>query len=144
MTPGRSRQRARNRQEAGIGITQLSSKAATTVLEDEGGDSGPQRRCIATGQIHDRSILLRFVVSPEGELVPDVASRLPGRGLWLTPRRDILESALAKRSVARAARRSVSMAPGLAARVEALLVRRCCDALGLARRSGLAVAGFEK
>jgi predicted RNA-binding protein YlxR (DUF448 family) len=114
------------------------------VLDEARGDSGPQRRCIATGRIDDRSSLLRFVVSPDGELVPDLASRLPGRGLWLTPRRDILEGALTKRSFARAARRSVSVAPGLADRVEALLVRRCCDVLGLARRSGLAVAGFEK
>jgi predicted RNA-binding protein YlxR (DUF448 family)/ribosomal protein L30E len=107
-------------------------------------DQEPQRRCIATGQVCDRSKLLRFVISPDGEMVPDVGSRLPGRGLWVTPRRDILESAFAKRSFAKAARRSISMAPGLADRVEALLVTRCCEALGLARRSGLAVAGFEK
>jgi predicted RNA-binding protein YlxR (DUF448 family) len=88
--------------------------------------------------------LLRFVVGPGGELVPDVASDLPGRGLWLTPRRDILESAVAKRLFARAARQPLSPSPGLADRVEALLAQRCCDAVGLARRAGLAVAGFEK
>jgi len=104
----------------------------------------PQRRCIATGEIRGRSSLLRFVVGPSGELIPDVASDLPGRGLWLTPRRDILESAVAKRMFARAARQSFSLPPGLADHVEALLAQRCCDAIGLARRAGLAVAGFEK
>jgi len=76
--------------------------------------------------------------------VPDVGGNLPGRGLWLTPRRDTLEWAMAKRLFARAARRPVALPPGLADRVEALLARRCCDAIGLARRAGLAFAGFEK
>lgn len=87
---------------------------------------------------------MRFVVGPQGELVPDVAANLPGRGLWLTPRREILERALAKRLFARAARRPLSVPEAFSDRVEALLARRCCDAIGLARRSGLAVAGFEK
>jgi uncharacterized protein len=87
---------------------------------------------------------LRFVVGPGGELVPDVAADLPGRGLWLTPRRDMVERAVAKRLFARAARQPLSLPLQLADRVEARLVQRCCDAIGLARRSGLAVAGFEK
>lgn len=62
----------------------------------------------------------------------------------MTPRRDILEHAVAKRVFARAARRPVAVPPGLADRVERLLAQRCCDAIGLARRAGLAVAGFEK
>jgi len=102
------------------------------------------RRCIATGTIGDRSRLLRFVVHPSGELVPDVASRLPGRGLWLTPRREILENAIARRLFARSARRAVAIPPGFADRVENMLVQRCCDLIGLARRAGLAVAGVEK
>jgi uncharacterized protein len=88
--------------------------------------------------------LLRFVVAPSGELVPDVAARLPGRGLWLTPRRDIVERALAKRLFARAARQPVLVSADLADRVEALLAQRCIDAVGLARRAGLALGGFER
>jgi len=88
--------------------------------------------------------LLRIVLGPGGELVPDVAARLPGRGLWLTPRRDIVDRAVAKRLFARAARQPVTAPPELADRIEALLVRHCCDMVGLARRAGLAVAGFEK
>jgi uncharacterized protein len=97
-----------------------------------------------TGEVSDRSCLLRFVVAPSGELVPDIAARLPGRGLWLTPRRDIVERAVVKRVFVRAARRPIVVPAGLADRVEALLVQRCIDAVGLARRAGLAVAGFER
>jgi uncharacterized protein len=97
-----------------------------------------------TGAVGERAQLLRFVVGPEGDVVPDVAARLPGRGLWLTPRRDIVERAVAKRLFARGAGRMVAIAPGLADRVEALLVQRLVDAIGLARRAGVAVAGFEK
>jgi predicted RNA-binding protein YlxR (DUF448 family) len=103
-----------------------------------------QRRCIATGEIRNRSSLLRFVIGPGGELCPDVASRLPGRGLWLCPRRDILETAVRRRLFARAARQAVTAPPGLADRVEALLAQRCCEVVGLARKAGAAVAGFEK
>jgi len=107
-------------------------------------DASPQRRCIVTGESRDRGALLRFVVDPDGAVVPDVEARLPGRGLWLTPRRDIVERAVAKRIFARAARRPVAAPPELADRIESLLARRCCDALGLARRAGLAVAGFDR
>src|SRR5690348_15706739 len=88
--------------------------------------------------------MLRFVVGPDGELVPDVACDLPGRGLWLLPRRDALERAVTKRLFSRAAHAAVMVPPGLAGRVELLLAQRCCETIGLARRSGLAVAGFEK
>jgi uncharacterized protein len=94
--------------------------------------------------VHERACLLRFVVGPDGVLVPDVEARLPGRGLWLTPSRDIVERAVAKRLFARAARQPVSVPADLADRIEALLARRCGDTLGLARRAGSAVAGFDR
>ena len=133
--PRKPRPRARSR-------TTIGSAGKACIPDDA--SEAPQRRCIATGESMDRSRLLRFVIGPDGALVADVAGRLPGRGLWLTPRRDILERALAKRIFARAARRPLEASPGLADRVEALLARRCCDALGLARRAGLAVAGFDR
>ncbi|MEM6662503.1 MAG: DUF448 domain-containing protein, partial [Pseudomonadota bacterium] len=45
---------------------------------------GPERRCIATGETGATDRLIRFVLAPEGGLVPDLAARLPGRGAWLT------------------------------------------------------------
>ena len=76
--------------------------------------------------------------------MPDLASDLPGRGLWVTPRREIVEQAIAKRLFVRAARGPLIVPPALADRIEGLLAQRCRDAIGLARRAGLAFAGFEK
>jgi hypothetical protein len=110
----------------------------------EVGSAGSCRRCVATGRIAGREELLRFVVGPGGEIVADVAGRLPGRGLWLTPRREMVERAAAKRLFARALRQPVIVPSGLADRIESLLAQRCRDGLGLARRAGRAVGGFEK
>lgn len=106
--------------------------------------SGPSRRCIATGQVRPKGELLRFVVSPAGEVVPDLERRLPGRGIWLSARRDVVNTAVSKRLFAKAARRAVTVPEGLADRLEGLLCRRCLDAISLARRAGQAVCGFEK
>ena len=121
-------------------------------MEDQSGDAdddgldpkGPERRCIVTGQILAKSQLLRFVVSPDGEVVADVAGRLPGRGIWLCPLRDVVNTAVGKKLFARAAKRQVQVAADLADRIESLLVGRCLSTLGMARRSGRAIAGNEK
>lgn len=107
-------------------------------------ESGPSRRCIATGQVRPKGELLRFVISPAGEVVPDLERRLPGRGIWLSARRDVVNTAVTKRLFAKAARRMVVVPEGLADRLEGLLCRRCLDAISLARRAGHAVCGFEK
>jgi len=126
-------------------VTATAASARYNAVEEAADRAdGPQRRCIVTGEVRDRAALLRFVVAPSGEIVPDLAARLPGRGLWLTPRRDIVDRVVAKRLFARAARGPVVVPAGLADHIEALLVQRCIEAIGLARRAGLAVAGFEK
>ncbi len=102
------------------------------------------RKCIATGDVKPTSGMLRFVIGPEGGLVPDLGGKLPGRGIWLTSSRTALERAMAKRLFVRAARRPVAVEPELADAMESLLVRRCLDLLGLARRAGGLVTGFEK
>lgn len=91
-----------------------------------------------------RAGLIRFVVSPAGVLVPDIGAALPGRGLWLAARRDIIKLAVAGKQVARAARRNVIVPDDLSERVEGLLARHSLELIGLARRAGEAVAGFEK
>jgi uncharacterized protein len=104
----------------------------------------PLRRCIATREAKPRRTLLRFAIGPDGVLVPDLAARLPGRGLWLTPQREVLALAMRKNLFAKAAETGVTVAADLPDRVEMLLARRCLEILGLARRAGEAVAGFEK
>lgn len=103
-----------------------------------------ERRCICTRQSAPRDGLIRFAVSPDGEVVPDLEEKLPGRGLWLTARADIVRRACAENCFSKAARRNVSVPSDLADRLVTLLDRRCLDLIALARRSGAAVAGFEK
>ncbi len=105
---------------------------------------GPRRRCIASGRIDDKARLLRFAVGPDGQVVPDPGEDLPGRGLWLRPRPDMIDKARRKRLFARAARAPVTVPDDLADQVARLLRRRCLDRIGLARAAGDAVAGFEK
>jgi len=88
--------------------------------------------------------MIRFVVGPQGDVVPDLARRLPGRGLWVKAERAAIERAVAKNLFARAARTSVKPAADLAERVERLLLERALADLGRARRAGRAVAGFVK
>lgn len=107
-------------------------------------DAPPMRRCIVTRASKPTAALLRFVVSPDGVVVPDVMGVLPGRGIWISSDRASVETATAKGLFARAARRQVKTDPRIADIVEAQLLRRCLDLIGLARRSGGAVAGFEK
>ncbi len=88
--------------------------------------------------------MLRFVVGPGDALVPDLAGKLPGRGIWLSARPDVLETARTKGAFARAARGKVIIPPDLAASIETGLIRRLVDQLGLARRAGQAVCGYAK
>ncbi|MEM6491487.1 MAG: DUF448 domain-containing protein [Pseudomonadota bacterium] len=101
------------------------------------------RRNVADGQVGGRAQFLRFVVDPNGRLTPDMAGALPGRGLWVAATRSALERARAGR-FAKAARRSVDCPDDLVTRVDGLLARRCIEAIGLARRGGRAVFGFEQ
>ena len=102
------------------------------------------RRCIVTRQALEKPALIRFVVDPDGRVTPDLKERLPGRGLWVTADRAILEQAVAKNAFSKAAKQSVKAAPDLADRVTELARREVAELLGLARKSGQLVAGFEK
>jgi predicted RNA-binding protein YlxR (DUF448 family) len=105
---------------------------------------GPERRCIATGESGPVDRLIRFVLSPEGEVVPDLAGRLPGRGVWLTADRALAERAVKKRLFARAFRAPVKVADDLPDRLDRLLAERMVATIGLARKAGAAVRGAEK
>jgi predicted RNA-binding protein YlxR (DUF448 family) len=104
----------------------------------------PERRCIATGQTRPRAELIRFVVGPDGVIVPDVVGKLPGRGIWVSARKTALEKAADKGLFARAAKQPVKLPEGLAGTVEQAVAARVVNLLSLARKAGQAVAGFEK
>jgi uncharacterized protein len=122
-----------------------SDEAETGILcETPSGRLPVQRRDVASGESSDTDSMIRFVVSPEGGLVPDVAHKLPGRGIWIRSDRHALEIAIRKNIFSRAAKRQVKTDPGLIDQVHGLLRRRCLDLLGLARREGLLISGYEK
>lgn len=111
--------------------------------------AAPHRRCVVSGRTLPRERLIRFVVGPDDTIVPDLAEQLPGRGLWLTGRNEIVRQACDAGAFRRAARRAVRPLAGpngedLATLVDSQLARQCLDALGLARRAGALVVGFER
>jgi hypothetical protein len=88
--------------------------------------------------------LVRFVSGPDGEVVPDLARKLPGRGVWVAADRASVAAAAKKNLFARSAKAPLKAAPDLADEVERLLRARVLSGLGLARRAGELVMGFEK
>jgi uncharacterized protein len=106
--------------------------------------TGPLRRCIVTREVLPKESLIRFVIGPAGDLVPDISGKLPGRGLWVKAERAVLASAVAKNVFAKVARQSVDVPTDLVDRTVVLLSHRCLDLIGLARRAGQVICGFEK
>jgi predicted RNA-binding protein YlxR (DUF448 family) len=102
-----------------------------------------ERRCIVTGEVLPQSGLVRFVVGPDNEIVPDLGGKLPGRGIWVSADRSLLERAIAKNLFAKAAKAAVRSSADLPLKIESLLVKRMQDHFGLARRSGTLVLGFD-
>jgi len=131
--------------------------------DDEASETGPLRQCVVTRERLPKERMIRFVISPDRQLVPDLSARLPGRGIWLSASGDVIQlqrgqedrqrkeklgDGLADRRLirafSRAARGPVSVPSDLSAILQAALERRIAELLGLTRRAGQAVAGFEK
>jgi len=112
-------------------------------------DSGPRARerarlCAATRTVQPVSELIRFVVGPDGEAVPDVKNKLPGRGIWITATRDALGEAIKRKAFARGFKREVRLPSHFLDSTEKLLERAVLDALAVAGKAGLVAAGFTK
>ena len=105
---------------------------------------GPERKCIATGEVRPVEGMIRFVTGPDNQIVPDLLGKLPGRGIWVSADRAALEKAAAKNLFARAAKQPVQVPEGLADFVEAQLSLRVTNLISLARKGGEAVCGYEK
>lgn len=109
-----------------------------------GGSNDPERRCIATGTNKPQSAMIRFAVSPNDEVTPDVAACLPGRGAWVTASAEAINTAIDKKAFSRAFKKSVQSDTRLAEQTHQLLFRRCLDLLGFAKRAGDLILGFEQ
>ena len=105
---------------------------------------GTERTCALTRELNPVAEMIRFVVGPAGDAVPDVRRKLPGRGIWVTATRDAIEDATKRNVFARGFKRDVRIAPDLAAQTEQLVERAALDALAIAGKAGTVVTGFSK
>jgi predicted RNA-binding protein YlxR (DUF448 family) len=99
------------------------------------------RRCLVSGEPTPRAEMVRFVIGPDSTVVPDLAEKLPGHGLWVTATRDAIDAAVKKNLFAKAARETAKPDAGLADTVTHLLRKRVGEWLGLAKGAGVAVLG---
>ena len=99
-------------------------------------DDGPERKCIATGDVQPRDGLIRFVLGPDGRIVPDLAGKLPGRGVYVSANRAAIDKAAAKGLFSRAMKQPVKLPDGLSDLIEQMLAKRVIDLISLARKSG--------
>ncbi len=104
----------------------------------------PERKCIVSGESQPKAGLVRFCIGPEGQVVPDILGRLPGRGIYVAADRAAITKAAAKGLFSRAARQPVKAPEGLADLVETLLARRVVDLISMCRKANAAVMGYEK
>lgn len=114
-------------------------------------DAGPRaarrdvaRLCALRRAVTPTDNLIRFVVDPDGIVVPDVKGKLPGRGVWVTADRKSVSEAVRRRVFARGFKRDVTVPGDLDTRVQAALERHALDSLAMAAKAGEAVAGFAK
>lgn len=120
----------------------MAAKTARKPTDDRSGDHA--RLCALSCAERPAGELIRFVVAPDGTLTPDLARRLPGRGVWVTADRASLEAAAKTKAFGRSLKQSVIVAPDLPAQVERLLEKRLGEALAIANKAGVVVAGFDK
>jgi predicted RNA-binding protein YlxR (DUF448 family) len=117
----------------------MTRGGATTERPD-----GPERKCLATGEVQPKQGLIRFVLGPDAQVVPDINGKLPGRGVYVTAERDALEAAVKKKAFARGFKTQVTVPDGMVDEIERQVCQRLVNLISLARKSGDAVAGYEK
>ena len=106
--------------------------------------SATMRMCAVTREVRPIGELIRFVVAPTGEVIPDLKRKLPGRGLWVSASRQTVAEAVRRNQFSKGFKREIRAAPTLPADTDALLVRSATEALAMAAKAGQVVAGFSK
>jgi uncharacterized protein len=104
----------------------------------------PERLCLATREVKPVEEMMRFVVAPDGAIVPDLAGKLPGRGAWVTATRTALDAAIRSKAFGRAFHGKGTIAPELSDLVERLLERAALESLSLVNKAGQVVNGFTR
>jgi uncharacterized protein len=111
---------------------------------DSRDEEGPERTCVVTRVKDAPERMIRFVLAPDGRVTPDVARRLPGRGVWVSPSAETLAKALTAKAFPRAFKGKADVSPALVVEVDALLETDVLQWLSIANKAGLLVAGFAK
>jgi predicted RNA-binding protein YlxR (DUF448 family) len=106
--------------------------------------TGTERFCVVARAVKPVGDLIRFVVAPDGAVVPDLKQHLPGRGVWVTATRDALTDAVRKKVFAKGFKAEVRTTADLVDFTEKLLVKSALDALAIAGKAGRVVTGFSK
>lgn len=104
----------------------------------------PLRQCAATRERMPQAQMVRFARAPDGTVAPDIAQRLPGRGLWIEARRASVDQAIKIGAFSRGFKQQSKPDPELANLVETLLVKRLQNQLGLAKKAGKVILGFDQ
>ena len=107
-------------------------------------DALPERTCIVTRIAGSPGSMIRFVLSPDGDVVADLAERLPGRGAWVTGTAPMVAEAMKRGAFARSFRKPARTPPDLGATIEMILRTRALDGFAIANKAGLVIAGFAK
>jgi hypothetical protein len=115
-----------------------------TMEGQSGGLIHPLRTCIVQRARKEKPVLLRFVLSPQNEVLPDIKGDLPGRGVWVTARKDCVADAVKRRAFQRAYRAPVAVNDSLSLEVERLFKRSALERLSICNKAGLLVTGFSK
>ena len=102
------------------------------------------RMCAVSREVRPIDELIRFVVAPSGEVIPDLKRKLPGRGLWVAASRRTVAEAVRRHQFSKGFKRDVRVAASLPADTEALLERSCIEALAMAAKAGQVISGFAK
>ncbi|WP_455479585.1 RNA-binding protein [Bartonella sp. B23] len=103
-----------------------------------------ERTCIVTRKNASAETLIRFVVGPNNQIVPDLKSNLPGRGVWVSARHSAIEAAIKQKAFKRSLKTDVEVAPNLAGIVDTLLLKAALSSLSMARKAGAIVMGATK
>ncbi|MEL8054709.1 MAG: RNA-binding protein [Pseudomonadota bacterium] len=106
--------------------------------------AGPLRQCAVTRELHPQTAMIRFVRSPDGVAVPDVAGKLPGRGVWVKAYRGTLEKGLKADVFSRGFKQKTAPMEALGDEIESQMVQRCIGLLGMAKKGGQVVLGFDQ
>jgi predicted RNA-binding protein YlxR (DUF448 family) len=105
---------------------------------------GSERMCIVTRERRAPEELIRFVLGPDGTVVPDIRAKLPGRGVWVTARAELVREAVGRQAFSRGLKASTKADKDLAAETDALIERDCLQSLSLANKAGTVVTGFTR